>query len=265
MFVFIATTTTNTDDGDDDDDDDSYSLLLALAMPFVSPERIVTTLSATGRALSTPLGDRPTLRRLWLLAAAIDVAARVVALRRVRREIGAAIGVGGVPRAVRDVGALVLAPLGGNASLRRALRVARVARLVFEICSVVRLLLLLHQATSEAGRRATAALRRSFRFQSSSSTTTTTTTTEPATIANQELTEPMSMSSTSTSTKKIVRSAAAAPNSENTAPNKQQKGRRLSALGLTAIAATATAAAAYASRTVKDMPSLMPSSLWPKK
>lgn len=217
----------------------------------------MTTLSATGRAMST-LTTRtpPTLRRLWMLAAAFDLAWRVASMRGVQRELAQMVDIA-VPSGLRQLGTMIsltpttLAPQR-RAQLHNAMRALRIARLLFEAYSVVRILLLLRQATAEAGRRATNALRRSFRFQSLSTSTSTATATAPSSTTNLE-----QQSATFEDAPK--------PTSSASSSSKQQSSRRMSALGLTAVAATATAVAAYTSTTmssVKDLPLL---SFWSTK
>jgi hypothetical protein len=123
-----------------------YSLLLALAMPFVSPERLVGLVSAIGRGFQSIAEKRP-LRRLWAFALLVDVTMRAADHR------------GLIGR--RSTPALWLAPLFATQRGKQALRGARIMRLVLEVVTVLQIVLMTHEASLSAGRRASAALRSS--------------------------------------------------------------------------------------------------------
>lgn len=132
-----------------------YSLLLAMAMPFVSPERLVGLISAVGRGFQSIAAKRP-LRRLWAFALLVDVALRAAEHRGM-------LGRQSVP-------ALWLAPLFATQRGKRALRGVRVTRLIFEVVTVIQIVLMTHEASLSAGRRASAALRSSIGRLRASST-----------------------------------------------------------------------------------------------
>lgn len=131
-----------------------YSLLLAIAMPFVSPERIVGFVSSVGRGFRAIASKRP-LRHLWAFALIVDVVVRAAEQKGMLGH--------------RSVPLLWLAPLFSTARGKQALRTARIARLIFELVTAIQLAMMVHEASLNAGRRATAALRKSIgRLRSSS-------------------------------------------------------------------------------------------------
>jgi hypothetical protein len=131
-----------------------YSLLLALAMPFVSPERLVGLVASVGRGFQAIASKRP-LRHLWAFALLVDVAMRAGEYRGMLGQ--------------RSVPQLWLAPLFSTARGKQALRSARVMRLIFEVVTAIQVVMMVHEASLNAGRRATAALRKSIgRLRSSS-------------------------------------------------------------------------------------------------
>jgi hypothetical protein len=147
-----------------------YSLLLALAMPFVSPERLVGLVSAIGRGFQSIADKRP-LRRLWTFALLLDVTMRAAEYRGMTGR--------------RSTPALWLAPLFATQRGKQALRGARIVRLVFEVVTVIQIVLMTHEASLSAGRRASAALRSSIgRLRSSTSADDQSTTAAAATKAS---------------------------------------------------------------------------------